>query len=119
MTTMDALFRITPQGGADVVEFMRKDLLDEADIRQAGDEIYNHLKQRDDLRLVVDFHRVEHLSSAALGMVVALDKVVRMRKGQLRLAGINEEIYKVFKITKLHKLVKICDDTPTALESFK
>ncbi len=118
MTTTGSIFTIRTVDGADVVEFNRPNVVDEAEIKQAGDEIYHYLKERDRIKLVLDFHRVQHLSSAALGMIVALNKVIGQRTGQLRVAAVNDDIQKVFKLTRLHKLVKITTTADDAIESF-
>ena len=49
----------------------------------------------------------EHLSSAALGMLIALHKRVREKGGVLRLCNIRSSIYEVFEITRLSEVLKI------------
>ncbi len=51
-------------------------------------------------------------------MIVALNKVIAQRTGQLRVAALNDDVQKVFKLTRLHKLVKITKTTDDAIESF-
>jgi anti-sigma B factor antagonist len=118
MTISGSIFSIRTVEGADVVEFNRPDVVDGVEIKQAGDEIYHYLKERDGIKLVLDFHRVEHLSSAALGMIVALNRVIGQRAGQLRVAAVNDDLQKVFKLMRLHKLVTITKTTDDAIESF-
>jgi anti-anti-sigma regulatory factor len=103
MTISGSIFSIRTVEGADVVEFNRPDVVDGVEIKQAGDEIYHYLKERDGIKLVLDFHRVEHLSSGA---------------GQLRVAAVNDDLQKVFKLMRLHKLVTITKTTDDAIESF-
>ena len=117
MTTTGSIFTIRMRSGADVVEFNRPDVIDAAEIKRAGDEIYHYLKGKDTLKVVLDFHRVRHLSSAMLGMIVALHKVIKQRDGQLRIAHISDDIHKVFELTKLHKLLTIAKSTDDAIAS--
>lgn len=67
----------------------------------------------------MDFADVDHLSSAALGMLITINNRVRAKGGQLRLATIDPQIYEVFAITKLNKLFNICDTAEQAMSSFK
>lgn len=102
---------------ARVVEFSRADLIDAALIRTIGDEIYDLVKGTSRPKLVIDFQKVERLSSAALSMLIALHKVISRRSGQLRLANVSDGVSDVFKITKLDSVLKICGSTQEAVDS--
>ena len=65
-----------------------------------------------------DFSQVQALTSAALGMVVALHKVVAKLNGQLGIANLSDEIHRAFKMTKLNRMINIYDAVPTAVASF-
>ena len=71
------------------------------------------------IKILLDFANVEHLSSAALGMLINLQKEVDKQNGTLKLSDINPQIYEVFVITKLNKLFQIHEDAPQAVASFK
>jgi anti-sigma B factor antagonist len=105
-------------GGVHIIEFSRSDVLDAQYIEQLGDEIYRHLKPVEQPRVVVDLHNVRFLSSSALGMLVALRKVVVERKGgKMGIANVAPEIRQVFKMTKLHKVLNLQDTTEKAVRS--
>ena len=61
---------------------------------------------------------MEHLSSAALGVLITLNKQVTEHKGTLKLSDIAPQIYEVFKITRLNKLFDIHDTAEQALGTF-
>jgi anti-sigma B factor antagonist len=61
---------------------------------------------------------VEHLSSAALGMLIKLGKEVTRKKGKLILSDIRPQIYEVFRITRLHKMFEIHDTAGQAMKHF-
>lgn len=107
---------VTRDGGATVVEFRDRDILDEVDISQLSDQILP-LADEAQPRLVLDFTHVAHMSSAALGMLITLHKHIRERRGQLRLCHIRPEIYEVFVITKLSEIFQIYEDRSAALAS--
>ncbi len=73
---------------------------------------------RDKPKLLLDFANVDHLSSAALGMLININNRIKQRNGQLRLANIKPQILEVFQITRLNKLFRICEGRPQALASF-
>lgn len=69
-------------------------------------------------RMVIDLTKVQHLSSAALGMLMPLQKAVEKQRGMLVLCGMNKQLRKVFKLTGLTKLFKIQPDERKALLDF-
>jgi len=116
MDAADSRLRIKDEDGITVVEFIDRNILDEANIQQIGDEISAIIDDRDQPRLVVSFANVEHLSSAALGTMITINNKIRQKNGDLRLADIDPQIYEVFVITKLNKLFNIHDSSQEALE---
>ena len=105
------------QEGVHVITFSRPDVLDAEYIEQLGDDIYRHLKTVDAPRVVIDLHGARQLSSAALGMFIALKKVIEKRGGRICIANVHRELLEVFKITELHKLLAIHDSTDEAVRN--
>ena len=118
MSTQMPFMDVETVEGAKVVTFSRPDVTDAAFIENVGDEIYRIIKGLDRPRVVIDFDNVERLSSAALGMVVALKKVLEKQRGQLRLANVGPNVYDIFRITGVDAQIRICTTTPEALQSF-
>ena len=119
MDAADSRLRIKTEDGITVVEFVDRNILDEANIQQIGDEISSIIDDQDSPKLVVSFANVEHLSSAALGTMITINSKVRAKSGDLRLADIDPQIYEVFVITKLNKLFNIHDSSQEAIEVLK
>jgi anti-sigma B factor antagonist len=107
------------EGSISQIEFIDRNILDEANIQQIGEEISRIVEAEERPRLLISFANVDHLSSAALGTLITINNKVRNRSGQLRLANIDPQISEVFKITKLDKLFMILDTTPEAMASFE
>lgn len=101
------------------IEFLDKNILEEAMIQQIGEEIAQIIDQTTNPKVLINFANVEHLSSAALGTLITINNKVRQKGGQLRLSNIDPQIYEVFIITKLNKLFQIHDDVAKAVGSFK
>ena len=101
-----------------VVEFTNNRILDEANIAEIGQGLNVLIDERPNPKLLLDFNTVDHLSSAALGMLINANKRVKERNGQLRLTNIKPNIFEVFVITKLNKLFRILPTRAEGLSSF-
>lgn len=69
-------------------------------------------------RVIIDFSRVEFMSSSMLGKLVKINKKCKEFKAKLKLAGLNDDIKQVFKITKLDKVFSIEKDLASARKAF-
>jgi anti-anti-sigma factor len=109
---------VSEVGDVTVVRFVDRKILDEASIQELGSELFQLVEQENRGKIVLNFSKVDFLSSAALGKLITLDKKVKARSGKLKLSNIRPEIYEVFAITKLNKLFDIKDDEADALAAF-
>jgi len=100
------------------VEFSDRKILDELSINEILNELVALVESQPEIKLLLNFDNVDHLSSAALGMLITLNKRVADAGGKLRLANISPQIYEVFAITRLNKLFDIHDSADAALRSF-
>lgn len=114
----DSRIRLEQQDDVAIVRFVDRNILDESNIAQIGEEIGALIDEQDAPKLLISFEGVEHLSSAALGTLITINNKIRTKDGQLRLADIDPQIHEVFVITKLNKLFQIHDSTQDALRSF-
>ena len=110
----DSRLRISETDGTTLVEFVDRNILDEANIQAINEEITAVIEQTDTPKLLISFSNVDHLSSAALGALITINNKIREKKGQLHLANIDPQIYEVFVITRLNKLFNIHDTTEEA-----
>lgn len=101
-----------------IVAFSDRKILEELSIREIEDELFALVSAGPAIRLLLDFSNVEHLSSAALGMLINLQKEVGKAKGSLKLADIRPQIYEVFKITRLSKHFDIHETVDEAIRAF-
>jgi len=119
MATSVPLLDIRETGNVLIIGFIRADMTDAGLITKIGDEIYHIVKEVEKPRLVVDFAKVERLSSATLGMLVALRKVVEKMDGQLRISNVADGLMTIFKLTRLDVTLGVCKSTEVAMESFE
>jgi len=118
MPSADSRLRVRKLDAVVQVEFIDRNILDEANIQLISDEISRIIDQESAPKLLISFANVDHLSSAALGALITINNKVRNKSGQLRLASIDPQIYEVFVITRLNKLFQIHESPEDALKSF-
>ena len=100
-----------------VVEFEDRRILEETMIAQIGERLSELIQAESEPRVLLDFKNVEHLSSAMLGVLITLNKRLAKRQGRLSLAGIQPQVYEVFKITRLDKLFTIRSTVEAAIQA--
>lgn len=118
MASKDSRLRVSKTDGITRVEFVDRNILDEANIQQIGEEIVELIDTDPSPKLLISFSNVDHLSSAALGTLINIHNKIKAKEGQLRLTEIDPQIYEVFVITKLNKLFQIHDTPEQAAASF-
>jgi anti-sigma B factor antagonist len=69
-------------------------------------------------KLLVDFSRTGYIDSSGLGALVSVSKRIREAGGELRLAGLNDDLRSLFELTKLDTLFTISETPEQALTSF-
>ena len=69
-------------------------------------------------KVLIDFTETGYLDSSGLGALVSLSKKLRDTGGELRLAGLNEDLRTLFELTKLDSLFNIADTAEQALAAF-
>ncbi len=109
---------VRKQGSITVVELADRKILEELAITQIGERLSELVEAEPEPKILIDFKQVEHLSSAALGMLITLNKQLAEHEGQLVLVNIHPQIYEVFKITRLNKLFTIHKSTEDGVNAF-
>jgi anti-sigma B factor antagonist len=109
---------ITDHKDIRIVEFTENKILDEANIAEIGQALASLIDAKARPKVLLDFANVDHLSSAALGMLININNKIKQQNGQLRLANIKPQILEVFVITRLNKLFRILPTRQEALDSY-
>ncbi len=73
---------------------------------------------RGERKFLVDCSRTGYIDSSGLGALVTLSKKVREANGDLRIAGLNEDLRVLFELTKLDTLFHIAASAEEALDGF-
>ncbi len=69
-------------------------------------------------KVLIDFTETGYIDSSGLGALVSLSKKLRDTGGELRLAGLNEDLRTLFELTKLDSLFNIAETAEQALAAF-
>ncbi len=101
-----------------IVDFQEARLLDTKHIDNIAEQLYQLVDKMDRRKLIVDFSKVQFLSSSAIGMLLNLHKKSKAIKGELILCGLRKDLMKVFEITNLTRLLRFCADEKEALAVF-
>jgi anti-sigma B factor antagonist len=73
---------------------------------------------RGERKLLVDFSQTGYIDSSGLGALVSISKRIREASGELRLAGLNDDLRSLFELTKLDTLFTIAETPEQALATF-
>jgi anti-anti-sigma factor len=109
---------VRDQDDVTVVTFRDARILDEITISELGQELFHLVDVENRKKLVLDFSRVEFLSSAALGKLITLRRKVHEANGYLKLCEIRPETLEVFLVAKLDSFFDIHPQQAAALASF-
>ena len=71
-----------------------------------------------DRKILIDFSDTGYIDSSGLGALVSLSKKLREADGELRLAGLNDDLRTLFELTKLDTLFRIDASPEEALAEF-
>lgn len=104
--------------GVTVVNFRDVSILDGVAIEQISDQLYALVDEKARRKLVLDFSHVKFLCSTMLGVLVSLEKKSQAIGGKTVICGLRPELYKVFKIMNLHKVLEFAESEEKALNSF-
>ena len=77
------------------------------------------LIRKNQQKVVVDFGRVEYISSKGLGTLIGAMTSLRKIGGDLCIANATEKTGPLFMVTQLVKVIKIYDTVDKAIEGFK
>lgn len=101
-------------GGLVTVHLMESHVVPPEVVDAIGAKLMALADRYSHMRMVINFEKVRHLSSALLGKLIALHKKVAADHGVVALCCLNPSIYEIFRLTKLHKVLKICVDQAEA-----
>ena len=100
-----------------VIEFKSPSLMDPIELEQLGQALYRLVDEEDRRKVILDFERVQYLSSQAIGIVLTMNKKLSaLKNSKLILCGVGPRLMELLKITRLDRLLTV---KPTQREALK
>jgi anti-anti-sigma factor len=91
-----------------VITFKDERMVTEDLLDRIGNDILKLAEQAPPEKwIILDFKNVKFMSSAFLGFLVKVQTTVTQCRGRLKLRNLSPDLFKVFKITQLHKIFTI------------
>jgi len=114
---MSTHFTVQPIEKFTVIEFKTTSLMDPQILEEIGKELYRLVDEEDKRRLVLDFEKVQYLSSQAIGIVLTLNKkLTALKNSKFVLCGVGPKLLELLKITRLDRILTV---KPTQREAVK
>jgi len=101
-----------------VVVCLDPKLNDEYTIQEWGDQL-GVVAETVTKALVIDFSKVQFMSSSALRVLITLQKTTDLSNVPLLLCNLNDDIMEIFKITNLETIFKIRKGMDEAIRSLQ
>jgi anti-sigma B factor antagonist len=100
-----------------VVEFRTASLMDPVQLEDIAKQLYHLVEAQDQRRIIMDFEKVQYLSSQAIGIVLNMNKkLMALKNSKMVLCGVTGRLMELIKITRLDKILTI---KPTQKEALK
>ncbi len=114
---MSTHFTVQPIDKFTVVEFKTPSLMDPMILEEIGQELYRLVDEEDRRHLILDFEKVQYLSSQAIGIVLNLNKKLgALKNSKFVLCGVGPKLLELLKITRLDRILTV---KPTQKEAVK
>lgn len=85
-------------------------------IAAACGQIIDYIDKKNPKLVIADFEKVKFFSSQVIGMLVNIRSRLQKSGGDFLIAGINPQLYRVFRITKLDKIFRFFPDSESAFK---
>ncbi len=102
-----------------VIEFRTPSLMDPVELENIGQGLYALIDQEDKRKLILDFEKVEYLSSQAIGIILTMNKKLSaLKNSKLVLCGVGPRLMELLKITRLDRLLTVKPSQKEAVKVF-
>jgi len=115
---MASEYLVTQIDKATVIEFRVPSLMEPAQLESIQEQLFKLVDEQDKRVLVLDFSRVEFLSSQAIGIVIGLNRrLSALPQSKLLLCGVKGKLTELLRITRLDRVLKVMPTQKEAVNS--
>ncbi|MDH3583758.1 MAG: STAS domain-containing protein [Phycisphaerae bacterium] len=118
MNNHEPKLRVTQGETATQVDLLDLTLTDEQAVQNLRDSLYGLVDGEPNLRLVINLEAVDFLSTAAIGVLVAVRRRADRNQAHLRLSAVAPAIQQTLDVTRLAERFEIHDTAEHAMRSF-
>jgi anti-sigma B factor antagonist len=104
--------------GVMICVFTDQKILDEIVIEKLAEEMREVAETNKGGRILLNFGSVSFMSSQMLGKLSYINKKCKADETELKLCNLSDNLFDIFKITALDKVLDICKTEEKALASF-
>jgi len=105
---MSDIFNRHQIGDFTVIEFVTPSLMDPIVLENTAQALYKIIDEEDKRKIIMDFERVQYLSSQAIGIVLAMHKKLNsLKNSKLILCSVGPKLMELIKLTRLDRLLTI------------
>jgi anti-anti-sigma factor len=97
------------------VRLLEAHIIDEEAVTQIIHHVKTYITSLASPVVILDFKKVQHISSRMLGALLELDRHVRRRDGRLALVHLQMELMEIFTVTSLMDRLSIYDSMESAM----
>jgi anti-sigma B factor antagonist len=116
---MSETFRRQQIGDYTVIEFVTPSLMDPIVLEQCAQALYKIIDEEDKRKIIMDFEKVQYLSSQAIGIVLAMHKkLTNLKNSKLILCSVGPKLMELIKLTRLDRLLTIKPSQKEAVNVF-
>lgn len=96
-------------------------VVEAATVGAFGKFLMNYVRKNPGIKLMLNFGRVEYMSSSTLTELIRVKEQLESSGGQFGICGLRRDVHRVFQITNLegHMNVHADEDISTAIERFR
>lgn len=117
MSPVQSWLEVTTSGAVTKARFTTPTLLDDRVIAEVGAELYGRAATPG-VQLLLDFSEVAQVASSLLAKVIELNRRVNAAGGRLALCAIHPDVYDLFEITRLNRIISIYPTEAEAMRGF-
>lgn len=112
-------YLVSPTEKYTVIEFRTPSLMDPVELENIGQGLYRLIDAEDKRKLILDFEKVEYLSSQAIGIILTMNKkLAGLPHSKLVLCGVGPRLMELLKITRLDRLLTVKPSQKEAVKVF-
>lgn len=119
MSNPNSPLDVSCQGDVLVVSFRQTSIEGITGVEQAADILRSMIRDRQPRKMVIDFSQVRFFSSQVLGLLVDIWRRMKDFGGALTISGIDPQLTRVFRITRLDNLFSFYENTEMAVASLR